>query len=187
MHDYGLFKRQWFNLTHTVNALSFGVQFPGKPASLSRSIVFVFCLLSCLLSLLRLFSHFNCSGVVNPLDGAQKEHETAVNRVYQYYVKVVPTVYKSLRGLQVPLSLLVYMFISIHLFISLHSSFYLYVYISIYLSTLVYLFMSIHICILYPSIYISIYLSLSISSLPPCTPCVSVIPHGAIDTCVSLS
>ena len=53
VHDYALFKQNWFNLTHTINALSFGVQFPG---------------------------------VVNPLDGASKEHSKAVNKLYQYYI-----------------------------------------------------------------------------------------------------
>jgi hypothetical protein len=36
--------------------------------------------------------------VVNPLDKAFKGHEKAVNRLYQYYIKVVPTLYKNLGG-----------------------------------------------------------------------------------------
>jgi hypothetical protein len=29
VHDYALFKQAYFNMSHTVNALSFGQQFPG--------------------------------------------------------------------------------------------------------------------------------------------------------------
>ncbi|XVE49571.1 hypothetical protein DITRI_Ditri01bG0092300 [Diplodiscus trichospermus] len=36
-------------------------------------------------------------GVVNPLDGAQWVHETS-NGMYQYFVKVVPTIYTDIRG-----------------------------------------------------------------------------------------
>ncbi len=65
VHDYGLFHQSYFNMTHTINALSFGMQYPG---------------------------------IHNPLDKAVKVHSTAVNRLFQYYIKVVPTVYKSLAG-----------------------------------------------------------------------------------------
>jgi hypothetical protein len=37
-------------------------------------------------------------GIRNPLDQAFKLHSTPVNRLFQYYIKVVPTVYKSLTG-----------------------------------------------------------------------------------------
>ncbi|XP_022727443.1 endoplasmic reticulum-Golgi intermediate compartment protein 3-like isoform X2 [Durio zibethinus] len=36
-------------------------------------------------------------GVVNPLDGAQWIHETS-NGMYQYFIKVVPTIYTNIRG-----------------------------------------------------------------------------------------
>ncbi|WRX14505.1 Endoplasmic reticulum vesicle transporter [Theobroma cacao] len=36
-------------------------------------------------------------GVVNPLDGAQWIHETS-NGMYQYFIKVVPTIYTDIRG-----------------------------------------------------------------------------------------
>ncbi len=60
VHDYGLFRQQFFNVSHNINTLSFGVQFPG---------------------------------VVNPLDRANKTHNTPSNRLYQYYIKVTFAVF----------------------------------------------------------------------------------------------
>ncbi len=37
VHDYGLFKEAFFNMSHTVNALSFGVQFPGVVNPLDKA------------------------------------------------------------------------------------------------------------------------------------------------------
>ena len=53
-----------FNITHKINKLSFGTEFPG---------------------------------VVNPLDGAQWT-QPASDGTYQYFIKVVPTIYTDLRG-----------------------------------------------------------------------------------------
>ncbi|XP_022136391.1 endoplasmic reticulum-Golgi intermediate compartment protein 3-like [Momordica charantia] len=57
---------QWdtFNVSHRINRLTFGDDFPG---------------------------------VVNPLDGAQWSQES-LGGMYQYFIKVVPTVYKDVRG-----------------------------------------------------------------------------------------
>ncbi|XP_020250816.1 endoplasmic reticulum-Golgi intermediate compartment protein 3-like isoform X2 [Asparagus officinalis] len=52
------------NITHKINKLSFGEEFPG---------------------------------VVNPLDGAKWTHHTS-SGIYQYFIKVVPTVYTDLTG-----------------------------------------------------------------------------------------
>lgn len=65
VHDYALFKQAFFNMTHTVHALSFGQQFPG---------------------------------IVNPLDGVTKTQSEPVSRLFQYYIRVVPTRYNTLRG-----------------------------------------------------------------------------------------
>lgn len=53
-----------YNITHKINKLSFGEEFPG---------------------------------VVNPLDGAQWTQHTS-SGVYQYFIKVVPTIYIDIRG-----------------------------------------------------------------------------------------
>ncbi|XP_022941102.1 endoplasmic reticulum-Golgi intermediate compartment protein 3-like [Cucurbita moschata] len=57
---------QWdtFNITHRINRLNFGDDFPG---------------------------------VVNPLDGAQWSQGT-LSGMFQYFIKVVPTVYKDVKG-----------------------------------------------------------------------------------------
>jgi len=52
-----------FNLSHTINRLSFGTDFPG---------------------------------IINPLDNAVKIWSKDGSSEYQYYVKVVPTVYEDL-------------------------------------------------------------------------------------------
>jgi len=53
-----------FNISHKINKLSFGTEFPG---------------------------------VVNPLDGAQWT-QPASDGTYQYFIKVVPTIYTDIRG-----------------------------------------------------------------------------------------
>ncbi|KAI4962722.1 hypothetical protein ZWY2020_025892 [Hordeum vulgare] len=53
-----------FNITHKINKLSFGTEFPGA---------------------------------VNPLDGAQWT-QPASDGTYQYFIKVVPTIYNDIRG-----------------------------------------------------------------------------------------
>ncbi|CAD6333431.1 unnamed protein product [Miscanthus lutarioriparius] len=53
-----------FNITHKINKLSFGTEFPG---------------------------------VINPLDGAQWT-QPASDGTYQYFIKVVPTIYTDIRG-----------------------------------------------------------------------------------------
>jgi len=64
VHDLQPFKNLKFNLSHTVNRLSFGKEFPG---------------------------------IVNPLDGVIKADEREdTPGMYQYFVKVVPTIYESL-------------------------------------------------------------------------------------------
>jgi len=67
VHDLQPFKNLKFNLSHTINRLSFGKDFPG---------------------------------IVNPLDGVTKlsdqpDHAVAM---YQYFVKVVPTIYETSNG-----------------------------------------------------------------------------------------
>jgi len=57
-----------FNLTHTVNSISFGVAYPG---------------------------------LVNPLDGHEESMEKEDARMFQYFIKVVPTRYIKLNGQQV--------------------------------------------------------------------------------------
>ncbi|XP_010535613.1 PREDICTED: endoplasmic reticulum-Golgi intermediate compartment protein 3-like [Tarenaya hassleriana] len=64
VHDFLVFQRDSYNISHRVNRLAFGDYFPG---------------------------------VVNPLDGAKWSQET-LNGVYQYFIKVVPTVYTDARG-----------------------------------------------------------------------------------------
>lgn len=64
VHDLLAFQKDSFNVSHKVNELTFGPQFPG---------------------------------VVNPLDGAQRI-QVAPTGMYQYFIKVVPTVYKDIHG-----------------------------------------------------------------------------------------
>eukprot|EP01133_Synstelium_polycarpum_P019109 gene19109-22887_t len=63
VHDLAAFKGS-FNLSHTINRLSFGNDFPG---------------------------------IQNPLDGVNKV-EVAGTGMFQYYVKIVPTIYEGLNG-----------------------------------------------------------------------------------------
>lgn len=65
VHDLQPFRQFKFNLSHTVNRISFGKEFPG---------------------------------IINPLDGVKKadEREESGAGMYQYFVKVVPTIYQSL-------------------------------------------------------------------------------------------
>jgi len=67
VHDLQPFRTLKFNLSHTINRLSFGKEFPG---------------------------------IVNPLDGVKKadEREEQGAGMYQYFVKVVPTIYESLNS-----------------------------------------------------------------------------------------
>ncbi|XP_038986731.1 endoplasmic reticulum-Golgi intermediate compartment protein 3-like isoform X1 [Phoenix dactylifera] len=58
------FQTENYNISHKINKLSFGKEFPG---------------------------------VVNPLDGAQWTHQTPFG-MYQYFIKVVPTIYTDIRG-----------------------------------------------------------------------------------------
>jgi len=65
VHDLQPFKNQAFNLSHTIQRLSFGREFPG---------------------------------IVNPLDNVQKMSDKDGSSMYQYFIKVVPTVYEGLNG-----------------------------------------------------------------------------------------
>lgn len=64
VHDFLVFQKESFNVSHRINELSFGPHFPG---------------------------------VVNPLDRAQRIQMTPTG-MYQYFIKVVPTMYKDIRG-----------------------------------------------------------------------------------------
>lgn len=64
VHDFLAFQKESFNVSHTINELSFGPHFPG---------------------------------VVNPLDKTVRIQTTS-SGMYQYFIKVVPTVYKDIRG-----------------------------------------------------------------------------------------
>eukprot|EP00252_Welwitschia_mirabilis_P013399 TRINITY_DN2948_c0_g1_i1.p1 TRINITY_DN2948_c0_g1~~TRINITY_DN2948_c0_g1_i1.p1 ORF type:complete len:157 (-),score=23.70 TRINITY_DN2948_c0_g1_i1:181-651(-) len=64
VHDILAFQKESFNVSHTINQLSFGAYFPG---------------------------------VVNPLDRVQKV-QVPTTGMYQYFIKVVPTVYTDIRG-----------------------------------------------------------------------------------------
>ncbi|XP_031498595.1 uncharacterized protein LOC116263128 [Nymphaea colorata] len=64
VHDLLVFEKDSFNLSHKINKLSFGDDFPG---------------------------------VVNPLDGVQWIQHT-LSGAYQYFIKVVPTIYTDVRG-----------------------------------------------------------------------------------------
>ena len=48
VHDYGLFHQSYFNLSHTINSLSFGVQFPGvvNPLDKVNFVLFLFFIFS---------------------------------------------------------------------------------------------------------------------------------------------
>ncbi|KAM6553362.1 hypothetical protein CsatB_014124 [Cannabis sativa] len=68
VHDLLSFQKDSFNISHKINRLSFGEYFPG---------------------------------VVNPLDGVEWTHEfitPSPNGMYQYFIKVVPTVYTHVSG-----------------------------------------------------------------------------------------
>ncbi|MBA0755723.1 hypothetical protein Gogos_021818 [Gossypium gossypioides] len=64
VHDLQAFRKNRFNLSHTINRLAFGDHFPG---------------------------------VVNPLDGVQWMQKQPIG-MYQYFIKVVPTMYKDENG-----------------------------------------------------------------------------------------
>jgi len=66
VHDLAIYRFSGFNLTHTINKLSFGTEFPG---------------------------------IINPLDGVTKTWDSnTASAMYQYFVKVVPTIYESIGG-----------------------------------------------------------------------------------------
>ncbi|XP_050123922.1 uncharacterized protein LOC126601275 isoform X2 [Malus sylvestris] len=64
VHDLLAFQKDSFNISHTINRLSFGDYFPG---------------------------------VVNPLDGVHWTQDNP-SGMYQYFIKVVPTVYTDVSG-----------------------------------------------------------------------------------------
>ncbi|XP_020100527.1 endoplasmic reticulum-Golgi intermediate compartment protein 3-like isoform X1 [Ananas comosus] len=64
VHDLLAFQAENYNITHKINKLSFGKEFPGA---------------------------------VNPLDGAHWTQQ-ASSGAYQYFIKVVPTIYTDIRG-----------------------------------------------------------------------------------------
>eukprot|EP01119_Soliformovum_irregulare_P003075 TRINITY_DN13373_c0_g1_i1.p1 TRINITY_DN13373_c0_g1~~TRINITY_DN13373_c0_g1_i1.p1 ORF type:complete len:387 (-),score=108.40 TRINITY_DN13373_c0_g1_i1:25-1185(-) len=67
VHDLQPFRNLKFNMSHTINRLSFGAEFPG---------------------------------IHNPLDGVIKNNprEREAPGMYQYFIKVVPTLYEELSG-----------------------------------------------------------------------------------------
>jgi len=65
VHDLQPFKMSSFNISHHINRISFGKEFPG---------------------------------VINPLDGVEKVSFSDASAMYQYFVKIVPTIYESLDG-----------------------------------------------------------------------------------------
>jgi len=67
VHDLQPLRNFKFNMSHTINRLSFGKDFPG---------------------------------IVNPLDNVEKKSDNPEHSIamYQYFVKVVPTIYESLNG-----------------------------------------------------------------------------------------
>lgn len=65
MHDLQSIGRASFNLSHTINHLSFGTDYPGME---------------------------------HPLDGHVEYMDKELSRMYQYFVKVVPTIYKKRGG-----------------------------------------------------------------------------------------
>ncbi|XP_008804334.2 endoplasmic reticulum-Golgi intermediate compartment protein 3-like isoform X1 [Phoenix dactylifera] len=64
VHDLLTFQAESYDISHKINKLSFGKEFPG---------------------------------VINPLDGAQWTRQ-ASSGMYQYFIKVVPTIYTDIRG-----------------------------------------------------------------------------------------
>eukprot|EP00268_Persea_americana_P068092 TRINITY_DN943_c0_g1_i10.p1 TRINITY_DN943_c0_g1~~TRINITY_DN943_c0_g1_i10.p1 ORF type:complete len:384 (-),score=58.03 TRINITY_DN943_c0_g1_i10:743-1894(-) len=64
LHDLLGVRTESFNISHKINKLTFGQEFPG---------------------------------VVNPLDGVQWTQQT-FSGIYQYFIKVVPTIYADIRG-----------------------------------------------------------------------------------------
>eukprot|EP00262_Sarcandra_glabra_P008844 TRINITY_DN226_c0_g1_i1.p1 TRINITY_DN226_c0_g1~~TRINITY_DN226_c0_g1_i1.p1 ORF type:complete len:297 (+),score=51.63 TRINITY_DN226_c0_g1_i1:243-1133(+) len=64
LHDILALQTESFNISHRINKLSFGEEFPG---------------------------------VVNPLDGARWSQQSS-SGMYQYFIKVVPTIYTGIRG-----------------------------------------------------------------------------------------
>uniref|UniRef100_A0A8R7U7W9 Endoplasmic reticulum-Golgi intermediate compartment protein 3 n=1 Tax=Triticum urartu TaxID=4572 RepID=A0A8R7U7W9_TRIUA len=67
LQDMLNFQPENYNISHKINKLSFGKEFPG---------------------------------VINPLDGVEwkQEQTTGLTGMYQYFVKVVPTIYTDIRG-----------------------------------------------------------------------------------------
>jgi endoplasmic reticulum-Golgi intermediate compartment protein 3 len=65
VHDANMFGNTKFDLSHTINSLSFGIPFPGA---------------------------------VNPLDNVTKVADAQDGAMYQYFLKVVPTVYENIGG-----------------------------------------------------------------------------------------
>lgn len=65
LSDLILFQSDNYNISHTINKLSFGKEFPGA---------------------------------VNPLDGVKWIQKEPSSGVYQYFIKVVPTIYIDIRG-----------------------------------------------------------------------------------------
>jgi hypothetical protein len=64
VHDLQPFKMASWNISHRINRISFGKEFPG---------------------------------IINPLDGVEKTSDVG-SAMYQYFVKIVPTIYESLDG-----------------------------------------------------------------------------------------
>ncbi|KAG1347610.1 endoplasmic reticulum-Golgi intermediate compartment protein 3 [Cocos nucifera] len=64
VHDLLAFQTESYDISHKINKLSFGKEFPG---------------------------------VINPLDGAQWTQKGS-SGTYQYFIKVVPTIYTDIRG-----------------------------------------------------------------------------------------
>eukprot|EP00899_Mesostigma_viride_P021693 jgi/Mesvir1/29525/Mv07020-RA.1 len=65
VHDLLPYEGKDFNVSHVINKLSFGADFPG---------------------------------VMNPLDGAKYMQEQREGGMYQYFIKVVPTIYTDIAG-----------------------------------------------------------------------------------------
>jgi len=65
VHDLQPFKMASFNMTHQINRISFGMDFPG---------------------------------IINPLDGVEKRANDSGSAMFQYFVKIVPTIYEALDG-----------------------------------------------------------------------------------------
>jgi len=65
VHDLQPFQMKNFNMSHKINRLSFGEEYPG---------------------------------IVNPLDGISKVATRNGSSMYQYFIKIVPTIYESYSG-----------------------------------------------------------------------------------------